>query len=274
MNRFRCLSLALAVALVGCGNAGSIKAEVVAHPDKRGAVVEYFMKRPGGDGPWPTIVFLHGHQPPLSRRGGAAFVKWGVLDRFAKKGYLAISVSLPGYGGSSGPEDFAGPFTQHAVEAVIAEVEANHLAKHGKIVIQGVSLGAVTSALIMAHNPDIAGQVLISGLYDFPAFFSQPKSPGAADVKASMVAQIGESDAALQSRSALRYASKIKTATLVLNGAKDDRTDPVQAQRFAAAIKANGVNARVHIFPEFGHEIPVSARDAEIGSFIDSILRR
>ena len=273
MSKFRHLTIVLAFTSTGCSQSSLATTKVIAHPDKSGATIEYFVAQPAGLGPWPTIVFLHGFQPLPFRKGGKAFEDWGVLDRFAKKGYCAISVSLPGYGGSSGPEDFAGPFTQHAVKAVIAKAESDYLAIHDRILIEGVSLGAVTSALVTAHDPHIAGQVLISGLYDLPSFFAHPKSAAAERVKLSMVAQTGGNDAAMRARSALLFAPNIKAATLILNGAKDDRTDTGQAQQFASVINSSGGNARVHIFPEFGHEIPVVAREVEVDAFIDAVLK-
>ena len=67
---------------------------------------------------------------------------------------------------------------------------------------------------------------------------------------------------------------RIRAATLILNGAQDDRTDPDQAIRFAAAIEAAEGRARARIYPEFGHAIPVRARDAEVNRFIDETLMR
>ena len=168
------------LSMAGCRGPAPIEAESIGHPDRDGARIEYFLRRPGGAGPRPTIVFLHGHQPFLSRPGGAAFVRWGVLDRYAAKGYLAVSISLPGYGGSDGPEDFAGPFAQNAVEAVLARLTADGLAARDEVVIEGISLGAVTAALVAARYPRVKGLVLISGLYDLPAFLADPKSAGAA----------------------------------------------------------------------------------------------
>lgn len=264
--------VAALIALASCTRAADAEPLTVAHPDRDGSRVEYFERQPAGAGPWPTIVFLHGHQRADARIGGQAFVNWGLLDRFAKAGYLAVSVSLPGYGGSSGPEDFAGPFTQHAVQAVIAKLRADHRAAPGKILIQGVSLGAVTGALVAEQDPQIAGLVLISGLYDLAAFFAHPESAGALEVKAAAVLQTGGDPKALAARSALPGAARVHAATLILNGAKDDRTDPDQARRFGAAIVAGGGRAIVHIYPDFGHEIPVGARDAEISAFIDATL--
>jgi dipeptidyl aminopeptidase/acylaminoacyl peptidase len=265
--------LLLALTLAGCDEPLQAAQLTLPHPDKAGAVIEYFSDQPSGEGPWPTIIFLHGHQSPLTRVGGKAFAKWGVLKRFASEGYLAVSVSLPGYGGSSGPEDFAGQFTQHAVAAVIAKLESERKAAPERILIEGISLGAVTAGLVAANDPDIAGLVLISGLYDIPAFFAQPKSAAVAAIKAGALQQAGGDDA-LRSRSVLSKSSSILAATLILNGAKDDRTDPDQARQLAAAIKANGGQAEVIIYPSLGHEIPVKVRDARVSRFIEATLKR
>jgi dipeptidyl aminopeptidase/acylaminoacyl peptidase len=259
MRRFGRLGLLVGFAMTGCMPVKSIGTEILGHPDKQGAQIEYFIRKPDGVGPWPTIIFLHGHQSFPNRLGGRAFVEWGVLDRFAKRGYLAVSVSLPGFGGSSGPADFAGPFTQHAVEAVLAKLETEKQAAPNRVLIEGISLGAVTAALTASHNKHIAGLVLISGLYDLPTFLARPKSAGAMSVKAAAIAQTGGGDGALRSRSALFLASKISANTLILNGGKDDRTDADQASLFAGAINASGGRARPHIYPQFGHAIPIQA---------------
>jgi dipeptidyl aminopeptidase/acylaminoacyl peptidase len=268
------LILIVALFLASCGNEHNAKAEMLAHPDQQGAKIEYFAMKPSGAGPWPTLVFLHGHQDAMARIGGRAFVDWGVLERYSKRGYLAVSISLPGYGGSSGPEDFAGPFSQHAVQAVVGELKAKKMADSKRILIEGISLGAVTGALVAANDRDLAGLVLISGLYDLPSYFSAPKTPAAIGIKLNMTKQTGGSLEALRSRSALFVASDIKANVLILNGAKDDRTDPVQAQRFADAIVANGGQATAHIFSDFGHQIPVKVRDAEIDAFVEATLVR
>jgi dipeptidyl aminopeptidase/acylaminoacyl peptidase len=268
------LALVTALLLGGCNGNAVAQQATLSHPDRRGATIEYFIEHPKGSGPWPTVVFLHGYQSPTAQIGGRAFVNWGVLKQYAKKGYLAVSVSLPGYGQSSGPADFAGPFTQHAVQAVLAKLKHDRLAIPDKILIQGVSLGAVTGALVAAKDKQVAGLVLISGLYDLPAFFADPNTPNAQMVKAAAIRQTGGSKEAFLMRSALPLAQDIRAVTLILNGAKDDRTDARQAQRFAAAINTNGGRASVHIFPDYGHEIPFKIRDAEVSAFIDATLRK
>jgi alpha-beta hydrolase superfamily lysophospholipase len=140
---------------------------------------------------------------------------------------------------------------------VIAELRADGRAAPEGVLIQGVSLGAVVGALVAADDPSIAGLVLISGLYDLPAFLARPDTLAEAQIKVAATLQSAGGTAALKARSALHRASDIKASTLLLNGAKDDRTDPDQARRFARAVEAHGGEARVRIYPAYGHEIPL-----------------
>jgi len=90
----------------------------------------------------------------------------------------------------------------------------------------------------------------------------------------SMKAETGGTTEALKARSLLYSAQDIKAETLILNGAKDDRTDAEQAQRLAEIINAHGGHARAIVYPEYGHQIPVEVRSKDIDPFIERVLSR
>ena len=266
----------LAIAgLIACSGHKIASAQVLSipHPDDPTKRVEYFLEKPKSNGPWPAVIFLHGHQE-WPRAGGKDFVKWGVLDEFTSRGYLAVSISQPGYGGSTGPADFCGPFTQHAVNAVIARLRAEGYIKENRIVIQGVSRGALVAGLVAAHDPSITGIVLISGLYDLPAYANHAKSAIAVSIVDSMKAEAGGTAEALKTRSLLYYAQDIKATALILNDATDDRTDPDQARHLAEIINAHGGHARAIIYPEYGHQIPVEVRSKDVDPLIERVLSK
>lgn len=233
--------------------------------------MEAFFEKPAGNGPWPTVVLLHGYQAWPSV-GGKDFINWGVLDKFAKLGYLAVAVSQPGYGNSSGPADFCGPFTQNAVLGVITKLRRDGYVSPNKNVIEGISRGALVAGLIAAQDASLAGIVLISGLYDLPQFAANSKSAQAKQIVNAMVEETGGGSDALRARSVLYSAQNIKAATLILNGAKDDRTDPGQARGLAEEIASHGGKSRVIIYPDYGHQIPIEVRDKEIDPFIAATL--
>lgn len=269
------LLLAIALSALACSRRGSARAEslFIPHPDDSSRRVEYFFEKPVGGGPWPSVVFVHGHQQ-WPRSGGKDFVKWGVLNQFAKRGYLAVAISQPGYGNSSGPPDFCGPFTQHAVSGVMAKLREDGYLSPNKVVIEGISRGAVVAGLVAAHEPSIAGIVLISGVYDLPQFVKDSKSTQAVLVAKSIVEETGGGNEALRARSLLYFAGNVKATALIMSGAQDDRTEPSQARRLAGELRSNGGNARAIIYPAYGHQIPIAARDKDIDSFIDSVISK
>jgi dipeptidyl aminopeptidase/acylaminoacyl peptidase len=218
------------------------------------------------------VVLLHGHQEG-AKPGGKDFVDWGVLKQLAGRGYLAVAISQPGYGKSAGPADFCGVFTQHAVASVIAKLRAEGLASPRKLLIEGISRGALTAGLVAAQDPSVSGLVLISGVYDLPAYINDSNASAVKKaIVASMIAETGGTSDALMARSVLHRAGDIKATSLILNGAMDDRTDPNQARTLADQITRGGGKARAIIYSDFGHKIPVDVRSKDIDPFIDEVL--
>ena len=90
----------------------------------------------------------------------------------------------------------------------------------------------------------------------------------------SIVEETGGGTEALRARSLLFFAGNVKATALIMNGAQDDRTEPSQAPHLADEIRSHGGSARAIIYPAYGHQIPVGARDKDIDPFIDSVLSK
>lgn len=261
-------ALNLVVLLVLAAVSGRGERKEIAVPGGR---VEYFVEIPQGKGPWPTVVFLHGHQEG-TRPGGRDFLNWNVLNRYAKRGYLAVAISQPGYGQSDGPADFCGRRTQLAVRSVLQQLHAEGAVAKGRLALVGISRGAIVSGLLSAGDSSIAGVVLISGVYDLNEYVAKAEGVQSGSVVAAIRAETGGSDAELKSRSVIPVAQTIRARTLILNGALDDRTSPNQAWRLASVIEAGGGRAEVIVYPKHGHLIPPSVREKTVDHFLSEVL--
>src|SRR5262249_24480990 len=143
-----------------------------------------------------------------------------------------------------------------------------------RVLIEGISRGALVAGLVASHDPSIRGIVLISGLYDLPNYERAARSQISLSIVDSMKSETGGGEDALKARSLLYFAQSLKAQTLILNGAKDDRTDPEQARRLAEAINGSGGQARAIIYPQYGHSIPVDARSKDVEPFIQQVLNQ
>jgi pimeloyl-ACP methyl ester carboxylesterase len=131
------------LALLSCGpgaaaqqplDAGSLRARVAAEGRVRlassglvierydfaasGAAVEAVVTRADAPGRRPAILLVPGY----SR---TAYDMLPVAVRLARAGFATLAVSQPGFGGSAGPADFAGPRTNAAHPAAAQRVAAD-----------------------------------------------------------------------------------------------------------------------------------------------------
>jgi dipeptidyl aminopeptidase/acylaminoacyl peptidase len=254
-----------------------INHEFIKHPKDSSKKIEFYWAKPDGEGPWPVIVNIHGHQEP-SRPGGKVYVDWGVIESDTKLGYVSIAISQPGYGETDGPADFCGSFTQDAVLEIINNFRNKAFVNKDRIGLIGVSRGAMVSSMVAVRDQNIAGAILISGFYDLKDALPKLTKIGETNsAVAGMVLniknEIGDSSDAFESRSALMQVSKIKSPLLIFNGAKDDRTFPEQSRELADKLSKNGVDAKAFIYEEYGHSIPPQIRNKEIIPFLRKYLK-
>jgi dipeptidyl aminopeptidase/acylaminoacyl peptidase len=187
----------------------------------------------------------------------------------ASRGYVAASLSQPGYGNSDGPPDFCGPFTQEAVVVAIDFLRKKPFVDPNKVVLYGYSRGAIVASMVATQDPKLAAVVLGAGAYNFFSWYPTPLR----GIDANIEREAGTSAEAFRARSAFYHADKIKVPVLLLHGAQDERIPVQQTEAFAEKLQANGITVQLKIFPNARHSIPIDEQYREVYPFLEQSLR-
>jgi dipeptidyl aminopeptidase/acylaminoacyl peptidase len=242
-----------------------IRREMLSHSKDSNKKIELFWTKPPGDGPYPAILYIHGHQEQL-RDGGETYVKTGRLGVMASRGYVVAALSQPGYGNSDGPPDYCGPFTQDAALVAIDFLRKQPFVKADRMALYGYSRGAIVAGMVATKDQKLSAVVLGAGAYDF---FSWYPSPCCA---ANIRAEAGTSAEAFRARSAIYHVETIKAPVLLLHGVHDERIAWRQSEAFADKLKSNGNAVHLKSFPS-NHSIPIADQYREIYPFLEQYLR-
>ncbi len=243
--------------------------ERLIHPGAEGKRVDMAWTRPEGEGPFPALLFVHGHQFG-ERIGWVEFEENGCLARMTGRGFVAAAVSQPGYGASDGPPDFCGPLSQDAVICALDHLRALAFVRPDKVGLYGFSRGAIVSGMVAARAPWLAAVTLSAGIYDLEEALPRIGVP---DLLESIEAEAGHSPEAFRARSALLHAGKIASPLLLMHGGRDDRSGPAQAERLGREAAARGIPVRLKIFEEADHFLSLAAQYGEMDPFFERHLR-
>ncbi len=215
----------------------------VQNPYQSDHYIEYFLKKPAEEGPYPVIFLLHGHND----EGAACFVN-KCLDIFTHEKILPIAISMPGYGRSDGTRDFAGPDTQKAIVAVIDHFSRCDFVDETRMGVYGISKGAILASLLQCYSPPLKLQILESGCYDLTERLNQ--LPSYLDgILENMLRVTGGKKQDLLERSALYRTQYISSKTLILQGEFDDRKGLPSAKALHEKLLAEGKESLLRIFP-------------------------
>lgn len=254
----------------------ALKQELLPHPDAAGKRIELFWAVPEGQGPWPVIVAIHGHQE--GKRPGATIFPQHWYRRMLNAGLIAVAVSQPGYGNSNGPPDYCGPFTQHAVQAVIQYLRKLPYVDRERIGLHGISRGAIVASKVASLEPDLKALILQVGIYDLADSYrrlssSRSGKSGAYDKIVKNIAQeAGTTELEFSKRSVLQAPSNIRASTLILTSENDFPGSREQAYRLKTRLESIGTPVQLVDFQGEGHFIPFEKRDPVIDAFLKTAL--
>jgi dipeptidyl aminopeptidase/acylaminoacyl peptidase len=211
---------------------------------------------PEGEGPFPVIVQIHGG--PYASYGVHLFDETQVL---VDAGY-AVVYSNPrgsaGYGRAHGRaiRQAMGTLDYFDVIDFFDGVVGSDPRLDGERVgIQGGSYGGYLTAWIIAHDHRFAGAIVERGFLDPAAF------PGTSDIGSFFGQEyVGTDPARIAAQSPMAVVDDVRTPTLVLHSELDYRCPLEQATRYYAALKHNGVDAEMLVFPGEDHELTRAGR--------------
>lgn len=180
---------------------------------------------------------------------------------------VAVSMSQPGYAGSSGPPDYCGPFTHAALSSVIDYFFTKEFISRDRVAIYGLSRGATVATLTAATDKRIKALVLTAGLYNLLDGYGDLKS----GIKSSLEIESGGSPIALKERSPYYHLEKVDIPTLIIHGAQDDVAHPTWASKTHQRARELGKDFRLEFFEKYGHGIPFSTCAELAGEFLTGL---
>jgi dipeptidyl aminopeptidase/acylaminoacyl peptidase len=270
----RLLALALlAASLCACARPLDATRELIPHPSDPRRQIELYWRKPPGPGPFPLVVFVHGHQTLGQQTGGRVYVDLRALQAANFAGAVAAAVSQPGFGDSDGPADFCGPFTQDAVIAAIDRLRREPFVDKARVVLEGVSRGAIVSAMVAARDTErrLAGAVLVAGAYDLQRLYDEGFG-GLSKVNLWLEAP-PLAGKVFADRSAFAHLDAIQVPLLIVHGERDERIPLSQATAFAEALRARGKAVELRVFAGEGHQVPYGKRAPTVRAFVERVTR-
>lgn len=182
----------------------------------------------------PTVLVLHGW-------GEDASTLAPVARQIRKRGWHAVSISLRGWRGSTGIDDYG----LSAAKDIGRVLEWIRQRSHsGPTLLLGFSMGGLMAGLAAAEQEDLTGLVVVGAPAHLPSFYQDTEFGG---VRRYF-------DATLLPRqwhdsSPLTHADRISVPMMLVTGGKDTMCPPEQGRRMAGAV----ANGRLFHLPEMEH---------------------
>jgi dipeptidyl aminopeptidase/acylaminoacyl peptidase len=208
-----------------------------------GKLVEAVSIRPLGEGKFPGLLLIPGHQGPAT-----GFITLGVI--FAGQGFASLSVGQPGSGKTEVELDFVGPKTIKAMIAGYEKFKREPYVDSKKMGIFGYSRGGMAAALMATKLRDLKAVVLGAGVYDFKKAYDDVKIEG---IRKNMMAETGMSEKAIRERSAILHLKHLNAPVLILHTETDENVPVNQAYMLRDRLTELKKPFEINVFPKGKH---------------------
>ncbi|MBL8545548.1 MAG: S9 family peptidase [Hyphomonadaceae bacterium] len=245
----------------------------------------YYMLPPGadpdGDGmpasPLPTIIWVHGG--PWDRE---SFAFRTLFQLYANRGYAVVSVNFRGSTGfgkaflNAANGEWGARMQNDLIDAKNWAI-GRGLSRGDRIAIVGGSYGGYAALSAMSMTPgeftcgiSVAGpSSLITLMSTIPEYWTS--------TRVIYETRVGDPDTSegrtlLQARSPINFASQIRGALLIGQGANDPRVTTTEAEQMVAAMRARGQPVTYVLFPDEGHGFQREENDRAFSAVTEEFL--
>lgn len=223
---------------------------------------------PAGEGPHPVLLNIHGG--PFATYSVALFDE---AQMYADAGYAVVMCNprgSAGYGQAHGRviRQAMGTVDMTDVLDFLDGAVAAHPSLDGaRVGIMGGSYGGYLTAWIIAHDHRFAAAIVERGFLDPEGFV------GTSDIGSFFGDEyVGVDPELMRSQSPQAVVDRVTTPTLVLHSEEDYRCPLPQAERYFAALRRQGTEAELLVFPGENHELSRSGRPRHRVQRFEAIL--
>ncbi|MDR6987234.1 dipeptidyl aminopeptidase/acylaminoacyl peptidase [Paenarthrobacter nitroguajacolicus] len=234
-----------------------------------GHPVHGWLVLPDGPGPHPVLLSIHGG--PFAQYTSALFDEAQV---YAAAGYAVVMCNprgSAGYGQAHGRaiKERMGTLDMQDVLAFLDAALAGHKAlDQDRVGIMGGSYGGYLTAWTIAHDHRFKAAIVERGFLD-PVSFA-----GSSDIGWFFGTEYtGGTPGQMAAQSPMAVAEAVKTPTLVVHSENDLRCPVEQGQRYYSALKNQGVDTALLVFPGEDHELSRSGTPHHRRQRFEHILR-
>lgn len=188
------------------------------------------------------IILLHG----AAAEEGAKGLSSTCVNHWLEKGYSVAAISLPGYGKSTGPRDFCGPFTRSSIPHAITAIKAHHQVKSFGLV--GFGQGGL-AASISAIRGDIDALIIVNSCYDL-RFHTDEADPLRKEIEAKSYAFDMDDDMAVKARSPIYYSSCIYAPTAIFHRKDNPLVSTGEMMDFVRGLSIRGIKHQVTLLEQ------------------------
>jgi len=218
-----------------------------------GQTVQGFLVRPAGEGPWPTVMHIHGGPTSVD------VDRWSPeIQAYVDAGFLVAMVNYRGSiaFGRAWRDTLIGNIGWPEIEDILAghdDLIARGLADPDRSVIGGWSWGGYLTNLMHGMHPErfIAGVAGVP-VGDYADGYEQLSPILQAYDRALLGGTPAEVPQLMAERSPISYVDNVTAPMLFLIGRNDSRCPLRQAMKFVDRLAARGVPHQTYIY-ETGH---------------------